>query len=375
MFGPNIQKLAAKKKIKDLVKALSYVDYSDGKTQKIRQEAAEALAKLGWMPQDETETSYYYLAICEWQKLKGVSAPATRLLLKHLKQLDTDYSYSHSQDIQYLASSLGELRVVEAIPLIFNHLWRQVFGRDDFYKNKNAMIHCLVSGLEMIGKDRVRPAVREYIEKGFTQSGMSELFPVPAMVFAGPSGDTLRSNSAIFLSNLGTLAFDELLDAFIAERGSFPDQFDVDAMRIKRFSAFALGEMQDPRAVRPLIDTLKKFMGAEYREKPLWESGGISIQHAQAVRDLCAQIVHALGRIKDPAAIPSLHKCLSEENRFLWVETAKALGEIGDTSALPLLIKAYKVAGLFDRGDIKKAIIRIDPKAFLGNEVEIGKLE
>jgi HEAT repeat protein len=355
MFSPNIKKLKEKGNTKALVKSLTFSSSSDGKTPVIRQQAADALDELGWVPQNDKELCYYLLGKQGWQELKSVKQPAVKLLMDRLKGLDADYAWISPKDIQFTALALAEIGAVEAIDLILNHIQRQVLGQNDRYKDKDSVISSLVNALEKMGRSHIQPYIQRLIQKGFT-------YHDPGAITPGLFRErTVRSNYALVLARLGDLAFDELVEALISEQSSNQGHSFLDAFSIKEYSAFTLGEMRDQRAVRPLILNLKKYTCDEYRERPIYEySGGMSIHEAAAVQKMCAQIVIALGKTRDPQAIPVLHACFEGQDKRFWSEAAQALGEIGDQTALPLLTRVLNHAGLFDRGEIKKAISRIE---------------
>jgi HEAT repeat protein len=88
---------------------------------------------------------------------------------------------------------------------------------------------------------------------------------------------------------------------------------------VRRYTARALGEIKDPRAVEPLIAALKD---AEW-----------------IVREAAA---YALGEIKDPRAVEPLIAALKDENEYVRKAAAYALGEIKDPRAVEPLIAALK---------------------------------
>jgi HEAT repeat protein len=235
-----------------------------------------------------------------------------------------------------------------------SHIQRQVLGQTDRYKDKDAVISSLVNALDKMGGSNVKPHIQRIIQKGFT-------YHDPGAIMPGLIRErNVRTYDALVLARLGDLAINELVDALVSEQSSNPDLSFFDQFSIKEYSAFTLGEMRDRRAVKSLLLTLKKYASEEYRERPIHEfSGGLPIHEASAVRKVCAQIVIALGKIRDPDAIPVLHACLEGQDNRFWSEAAQALGEIGDETALPLLEEILPHAGVFDRGEIKKAILKI----------------
>ena len=90
---------------------------------------------------------------------------------------------------------------------------------------------------------------------------------------------------------------------------------------VRWYTARALGEIKDPRAVEPLIAAL----GDERSD----------------VRQAAAE---ALGKIKDPRAVEPLIAALGDERSDMRQAAAKALGAIGDARAMEPLIAALKDA-------------------------------
>jgi len=356
MFRPNIKKILDQKNTKALVKALSYIDHSDGQTSRIHQEAADALDNLGWIPGNDIERSYYLLGKRRWQELRKSSALIIKFLISRLKQLDADFAYLYPKDIQDIALSLGELGVVEGIKPIIDHIQRQILGRSDSYVDKDTVIPSLVVALDKVGKPNIQPYIQSLIKV------FAYIDPLAIMPDLYRSR-IVRTNAALLVARLGDLAINELVDTLLSEYGVKPGRIDPDTFRIKEYSAFALGEMRDQKAVKPLILTLRKFLGEEYSERSayLYDPKGIDLVTADFVKAVCTQIVKALGKIQDPEAAPVLHECL-EKNSALWADAAVALGEIGDETALPLLARVLNQASLLDRGEINKAIMKLQKK-------------
>ena len=112
--------------------------------------------------------------------------------------------------------------------------------------------------------------------------------------------------------------------------------------KFRRYVAEALGKIKDPRAVEPLIATLR-------RDKD-------SLVRRDAAR--------ALGRIKDPRAVEPLIYALKDKKESVRLFAAKALGKIKDPRAVEPLIAALKDKNERVRWSAAEVLGRIkDPRA------------
>ncbi|MBS7281565.1 MAG: HEAT repeat domain-containing protein [Candidatus Freyarchaeota archaeon] len=114
----------------------------------------------------------------------------------------------------------------------------------------------------------------------------------------------------------------------------------------RKGAAQALGMIGDPRAVEPLIQTLKDEPGL--RKEVVQALGMIGDPRAvepliQTLKDepgLRKEVVQALGMIGDPRAVEPLIQTLKDENREVREAAAIALARIGDERAVEPLIQA-----------------------------------
>jgi len=102
---------------------------------------------------------------------------------------------------------------------------------------------------------------------------------------------------------------------------------------VRQYSAEALGEIGDTKAVEPLIKALTSDNDAGVR----WFSA------------------RALGKIGDPKAVELLIKYLTDSNEFVRKSVVVALGEIGDTKAVEPLIKALTDNN--NAADIRRSVV------------------
>jgi len=106
---PNIQKLKAKRNIKGLIKALGYK-----KEASVRQEAAGALASLGWIPDKDSTGARFWIEKGRWDKCAGIGEPAVKPLIAVLKD-----KKSKDDKRRGAASALGQIGEARAVgPLI-----------------------------------------------------------------------------------------------------------------------------------------------------------------------------------------------------------------------------------------------------------------
>ncbi|UCC82617.1 MAG: HEAT repeat domain-containing protein [Gemmatimonadota bacterium] len=124
-------------------------------------------------------------------------------------------------------------------------------------------------------------------------------------------------------------AFPDALPQLTAEIRGALQEGDAVAQRIRelqdddplvrRYAAWALGELEDTRGVRPLIEALED-RNADVRLVAAW----------------------ALGEIKDNMAIPPLIESLEDDNPLVREMAVLALGEIEHPAAVEPLISVYR---------------------------------
>jgi HEAT repeat protein len=114
---------------------------------------------------------------------------------------------------------------------------------------------------------------------------------------------------------------------------------------VRRWAAWALGKIKDPRAVEHLIQALGD-PNAEVRSWAALALGSIGDARAiepliQALRDLNgwmrSKAAEVLGRIGDPLAVGPLIQALGDPDTEVRWGATEALGRIGDPRALPEL--------------------------------------
>ncbi|MFH1208933.1 MAG: HEAT repeat domain-containing protein [Candidatus Omnitrophota bacterium] len=150
-----------------------------------------------------------------------------------------------------------------------------------------------------------------YEQKAEIARLIKDLFFVKEIWFAG-SGEARFQASVKRLAEIGVPAIDQLIKAL-------SDQEEPSGQPRRRFTARALGEIGDARAVDPLIKVLK------YDENWL-------------VRTDAAE---ALGKIGDAQAIPVLRSALKDSDSYVRKHAAVALGMI-DAKNVKSLIKVLR---------------------------------
>jgi HEAT repeat protein len=156
----------------------------------------------------------------------------------------------------------------------------------------------------------------------------------------GPDDVTTPGEQAAgALVSIGTRAFQPVLNALRAP-----------TWVTRRNAAWALGALDDRRAVAPLVDTLKDREPG-VREQAAWALGAIDDTAAvpaliRALEDqgdrVRKQAAWALGAIDDSRAVDGLVHALSDKSTGVRKQAAWALGAIGDSRALPGLLPRLK---------------------------------
>lgn len=119
---------------------------------------------------------------------------------------------------------------------------------------------------------------------------------------------------------------------------------------VRARAAWALGEIENPTAVTGLLAALADG-DASVREKSVWALGEIESELAvegllpllgDANPKVRRQVAWALGELEGPAAVPGLLQALADSEVEVRRQSAWALGEIEATTAVDGLIRALK---------------------------------
>jgi HEAT repeat protein len=118
--------------------------------------------------------------------------------------------------------------------------------------------------------------------------------------------------------------------------------------RVRKEAVEALGEIEDPRAVTPLISVLVGKIDSLIPLNELIKKAGVDIGSLEdqglitAIpsdknTDVRRAAAEALGKIKDPRAVGPLLSAFKDEHPVVHREAADALGKIGEPAFEPLL--------------------------------------
>jgi HEAT repeat protein len=150
---------------------------------------------------------------------------------------------------------------------------------------------------------------------------------------------TPGQEAARALVRIGIASFDPLVNALGKTEAT-----------ARRNAAWALGALDDSRAVPPLMKSLRDT-DEKVREQAAWALGALDDAKAvqalvSALRDSAAtvrrQTAWALGAIDDSAAVDALVAALKDVDAEVREQAAWALGAIGDARAMPGLSQALK---------------------------------
>jgi HEAT repeat protein len=154
------------------------------------------------------------------------------------------------------------------------------------------------------------------------------------------------------LINIGAPAFKPLIEALKNED-----------LNIRCESAIILGQINDPRAIEPIITTLKDSQ-MEYCATTVFTQMGASAVEPliEALKDenmdVRSSAASILGQMNDPRAVVPLTALLQDEEPFVRISAVSALGNIQDPQAVSAVYSALKDEGLYDFA--KDALIKMD---------------
>lgn len=150
---------------------------------------------------------------------------------------------------------------------------------------------------------------------------------------------SVRRHAAIALGDLGDpRALDPLIKTL---------QEDKEVFGAAPYAADALGRIGDPRAVEPLIAALEIPMVVPAAIKALSELGDARMVEPlicmlQEQHEHASTIATVLGNYGDPRAVDPLMDSLRNGTSSLRFYSARALGKLGDPRALPALERAVE---------------------------------
>jgi len=240
--------------IEPLVKALADENLA------VRSSAAGVLESSGWQPSNSVEEAHYLLAKINWENLVALGKPAVAPLIKALEDEDRNVRYE-------TARALGELKDKGAVEPLIKAL------------TEDESRHTREEAARSLGK-------------------LSDARAIEPLIKALGDKEWLVSHDvAKALVTFGVLIVEPLIQELANEN-----------QQVREQAAFALGELDDPRAVEPLITLLTD---EHYR-----------------TRRAAARSLGELGDIKAVEPLINAYKNKKDENSRLRVEAIEALGKI-----------------------------------------------
>jgi len=303
----NIKRMAAEKDVAGLVEVLRYGSWQrPSLSLELRWQAAEALGRLG-------------------------DARALAPLIEALQDKNNSLRGN-------AAEALGEIGDSRAVPCLIEAL-----GDKDDYP-----VRCAVEALGKLGDE----TAVEHLVPFLKHDPRSEVTEAAAKSLEKlgwePKDDEEKAYCLLAkrnwdeLAKLGKAAVPPLIWA---------TEIDTGSLRVR--AAITLGEIGDPRAVKPIIRAWRADWdpSSQFNVKLAL----YSISDPAAVEPLIEALrgegvsvygrwlaVEALGRIGDSRAVGPLIEALKDEDKDLCLKAAKALGEIGDARAVGPLVNAIK---------------------------------
>jgi len=151
------------------------------------------------------------------------------------------------------------------------------------------------------------------------------------------------------------------------------DQLKDPDNRTRRSAVEALGNLHDTRAIEPLISVLKDQNLADQSDAAtaLGKIGGPAVNALiSALRDQNANsrarqsAAFALGNIEDPRVVEPLIATMTDPDRYLRSEVVRAISKIRDPRSTDALIAALKDSDSFVRGDALGGLYKFkDPRS------------
>lgn len=219
----------------------------------------------------------------------------------------------------------GDLRLVDAVPLLVKHIQSQHIG--------------------------VQEAADRALRKIGGPVAVREVIPLLR------SDDApIRNISMDILREIGSHDFPALQSLLHSE--------DVD---IRIFASDILGTSASPLAVPPLCDALLKDPEVNVRYQAAVSLGTLAFPEAAACLDKAMQdeewvqfsVIEALIKIRAESSVNALVKALDGASDLVASMIVDALGEMGNIKAVPLLLKRLEVSPTPLRNKTVKAIVGI----------------
>ncbi|MDD5135742.1 MAG: HEAT repeat domain-containing protein, partial [Candidatus Omnitrophica bacterium] len=277
----------------------------------IRENAAGILSRLKFMPETESDKIAYAIARHDWGRLVEIGSPAIPLLIKALKDQDSDIR-------QYAAETLGKIGDKEALPALNEAL------KDE----KDEVGVSIAIALGRIGDKRAVPALikalfewsgvnhdyRHYISEALGRIGQPG---VSALIELMHDTDYWRRQRAAI--SLGEIGDKQNIPILVEALSDSADE-------VRSSAAEALGKIGDKRAVPALLKAFNNKRFAADRANFI-------------ARESMAE---ALGKIGDRKAVPDLLGALNDDSIYVRYRSAEALYVMGDHSGFPVLVEVLR---------------------------------
>ncbi len=174
----------------------------------------------------------------------------------------------------------------------------------------------------------------------------------------------VRNSAARALGKIGDREhLDQIMEALIAA-------LDDKDYYVRVNACWGLGKIKDSRAIPHLVkmvdpDQRVYTMGEQTIDSTKEEQASVKLkEEGMKFSDVIIESIKALGKIKDPKALPALIEALKDESDgSVRCAAALAMGQIKDETAVPYLIKSLDDKYWYVRRDAAKALSKLKGKS------------
>lgn len=300
--------------------------------------AAEALDKLRWVPNNDVDRAFYYVAKGKFDDCVLLGDSAFAPLVNALK----DMNERHRNSAMYTLEKMNwapENDSDKAYCLSFNKKW------DECSRLGKFAVEPLIAVIKINGKNRANWDTDVVDEASKALANIVDPQALDALIDALQEASAyVRMGAAKALGNIGANnAVEPLLQRL------HDDDYSVQCA-----VAEALGKIGNARAVKPLIKLLEANSKTNFYSVPRAAAFALAeIGDAQAIEPLLTALrnqedtvrhfaVTALGTMCVALAVDPLIKALHDTDPSVRCSAAHALAKIGDQKAVLPLTKALK---------------------------------